>query len=504
MGSAPSKAADTAPAVSEKEAYIVQLLCDDEREFVQRLTVLDLAAAPFSEHGALTPSVLKHWEEEAAKDLRLGLARTILSHTDIASALLSRAALIADSHVFNVSLPANPAPVTNQRSSGRCWLFATTNIIRYSVISKLNLKEFELSQSYLFFWDKLEKANYFLESSIQNAHLPIDDRLVSYLSKDPISDGGQWDMVCNLLERYGVVPQAIFPESFSSSASSRLNKIVTLKLREHSLILRELAASASSSSSSSVAKALRAKKEECLSEIYRIMSIALGVPPSADKTFTWEYYDANDKVRRWEGTPIEFYKSFSSEKYPPLEAFSLINDPRNPYDALYSVASLGNVWGARPVRYVNTSTDRLKDTVLKCIKAGHPVFFGCDVGQFSHTQSGVMDTNIFDYENAFGVTFGLTKAQRLQVNESAMTHAMVITAVHIDQATKKIVRFKVENSWGEDAGKKGYFVMTDKWFDEFVYQVVVPRSLADKDFVEILDHGEATVFPPWDPMGTLA
>lgn len=461
--------------------------------------------APNSVDGSLSLDVVSAWEASASSNPKLQLARTILSHSDIQTVLTSRSARITDTHVFNNVVDFKTAPVTNQKSSGRCWIFAATNVLRYNIMKSLKLKEFQLSQSYLFFWDKLNKANYYLELSIQHADLPIDDRLISHLSADLVSDGGQWDMSVNLIEGYGLVPQSIYPESTHSSLSGPLNALVKTKLREHALVLRRLSSSlrAACVPEDTLGLALRAKKEELMNEIYIIMTATLGVPPKPDEKFVWDYIDADDKVGRWEGTPLEYFKAFAAKPYLPSESFSLINDPRNDYSKLYTVDKLGNIWGGRPVLYVNTEIDIMKKAVIKMIKAGYPVFFGCDVGKFSDKTAGIMDPALFEYESAFDITLGLTKAERLQVNESSMTHAMVISGVHLD-AKGSPVRYKVENSWGETAGKDGYFVMTDRWFEEFVYQIVVPKHLAPKDLVQIYESGEKTVLPPWDPMGTLA
>ncbi|CAL1707521.1 unnamed protein product [Somion occarium] len=485
---------------NEKSDYLEEL-----SRSTQRLSLN--ISKPISPSGAITIDTVEQWESSISSNPKLELSRTILNHQDIRTTLQSRAAKIADAHVFNTNLDFKTGPITNQKSSGRCWLFATTNVLRYNVMKKLNLSEFQLSQAYLFFWDKLNKANYYLELSIEHADLPVDDRLVYHLAEDLISDGGQWDMVVNLLETYGVVPQALFPESLHSSLSSPINSILKTKLREHALILRSLASSLRSSpralSEEAVLATLRAKKESLMKEVYTIMSATLGVPPSADEKFVWDYYDKDGKAAKWEGTPQEFYRSVATDKYPPADSFSLINDPRNEYGKLYTVDKLGNLWGGRPVLYVNTEIEQLKNAVVKMIKAGLPVFFGCDVGKFSDRDAGIMDPGLFEYKNAFDITFGLTKADRLRVNESSMTHAMVITAVHLDSSSKP-VRYKVENSWGETAGEKGWFVMTDAWFNEFVYQVVIPKALAPKELVKVFESKDKVVLPPWDPMGSLA
>ncbi|CCM01155.1 uncharacterized protein FIBRA_03203 [Fibroporia radiculosa] len=462
-----------------------------------------------SADGSLSLANVEFWEDTITADPKLQLTRTILPQNDLRSTFISRPAKIADAHVFNTQLDFETGPITNQKSSGRCWLFAATNVLRYNVMKKLNLEDFQLSQSYLFFWDKLNKCNYYLELSIQHADLPIDDRIVFHTAQDLISDGGQWDMIVNLLEGYGVVPQAAYPESLHSSLSSPLNGILKRKLREHALVLRSLAASLRAAAQSeplseeSILRSLRAKKEDLLKDVYTIMTATLGVPPKPTEQFSWDYYDKDGKVGHWEGTPLEFCKTFATNKFLPTDSFSLIHDPRNEFGKLYSVDKLGNVWGGRDVLYVNTEIDNLKDAVVKMIKAGQPVFFGCDVGQFSDREAGVMDTKLFEYENAFSIKFGLTKADRLRTSESAMTHAMVISAVHLDAAGKP-VRYKVENSWGDAPGNKGYYLMTDEWFEQFVYQVVVPKALAPKNLVQVFEKGEKTMLPLWDPMGALA
>ncbi|KIY74276.1 peptidase C1B bleomycin hydrolase [Cylindrobasidium torrendii FP15055 ss-10] len=495
MGSSPSRPEESTAEYNEKNSV---------HAATAQLSSMSLRAAK-SANGTLSLSNVSDWETDAEADPKAQLARTILNHSDIRSALISRGALVADPHVFNHEIDFKTGPVTSQKSSGRCWLFATTNVARYSVMQKLNLKDFQLSQSYLFFWDKLNKANYYLESSIELADRPLDDRTVYTLATDLINDGGQWDMAVNLLLNYGVVPQSLYPESLHSSLTGPLNTLLKTKLREDALILRRLSQTlkAQSLAPEVITSTLRAEKERLMQEVYNVMTATLGVPPMPDQKFTWEYYDADGKVGTFTGTPVEFFEKYAAKPYHPKDSFSLVNDPRNEYSKLYTVDKLGNVWGARPVLYVNTEIENMKAAVVKMIKAGQPVFFGCDVGQSSDSASGIMDTALFKYESAFDITLGLTKAERLQVSESAMTHAMVITAVHLD-ANGKPVRYKVENSWGDAVGDKGYFLMSDAWFEEFVFQVVVPRAFAPKKLVEVYDGGDPSVYPVWDPMGALA
>ncbi|CAE6476002.1 unnamed protein product [Rhizoctonia solani] len=502
MGAAQSTTAT--PSISEKAVVEQQAV----ESLAQRVASLGVDG-PVSADGSLSLDSIKSWEESTKNDDKLKLARTILAKTDLKSAICSPTVIVSDAHIFNLTVPFQSGPVTNQKSSGRCWLFATTNVLRYHIIQQLNLGDFQLSQSYLFFADKLEKANYYLELSIQHASEPLDSRLVSHLAGAPINDGGQWDMARNLLERYGVVPQAVFPESYSSSNSSGLNSILTSRLREMALELRDLA------NGVGVMRA-RALKEEFVGEIWKAMSTAVGVPPRPDEKFVWDYKDKDGKVKSWEGTPREFYKAsdlvFWVTKLTvclgvyfqaALEAFSLINDPRNEYNQLYTVEALGNVWGMRSIAYVNTESKRLKEAIVTCIKASQPVFFGCDVGKFLDSPHGIMDLDAYDFKNALGLNYTMTKAQRLRTGDSAMTHAMVISGVHLDKAGNP-VRYRIENSWGDVNGDKGYYVMTDRWFDEYVFQVVVPRQLAARDLVKVLDGGNPVVLPAWDPMGALA
>ncbi|KAL1966175.1 hypothetical protein VTN77DRAFT_4727 [Rasamsonia byssochlamydoides] len=449
-------------------------------------------------------SQAKHWEEQLLLDPRNRLAISALSANPLSAILTCHDATIADTQIFNIKIPFEGAPITNQRSSGRCWLFASTNVFRVAIMKKYNLKEFELSQNYLFYWDKIEKANWFLEQAIDTADEDLDSRLVQALFASPVNDGGQFDMVANLVKKYGLVPQPLYPDSYNSKSSSTMSRLLTTKLREHALILRDLARSKSSKAQALLAD----RKEQFLQEIHRILTIMLGTPPSPEKKFTWDFYDANDKYHRISLTPTEFASSLSSKEGVRAcggtdvnKLFSLVNDPRNPYGRLLTVERLGNVVGGRPVSYVNVDMDTMKSAAIAMLRAGIPVFFGSDVGKFSDSKLGIMDTDLYDYNLGFNITLGLNKAQRLQTGESAMTHAMVLTAVHIEGG--KPVRWRVQNSWGEAAGDKGYFVMTDKWMDEFVYQVVVDPRFVSKEISDILNQ-EPLKLPLWDPMGALA
>lgn len=312
-------------------------------------------------------------------------------------------------------------------------------------------------------------------------------------------------MVANLLEKYGVVPKSVYPESFNSSFSKEINWLVTVKLREYTLELRQIkddvtlkltslyAREGKQVSEKEIARAVRqvqrGRKDEQMAEVYRMLVIALGTPPRPDSEFTYNYRNRDGKFCTIKSTPKKFLEEYSGS-FNHRNRCSLIHDPRHAPDQLITVDRLGNVWEGTPISYVNTTVDVMRQAVVKSIKAGHPVFFGCDVGQFSNKDLGIMNQDLFGYFEAFNISLGLTKAQRIELGESSMTHAMVITAVHIDDKTGKVERYRVENSWGEEGvGNKGYMVMSDKWFEEFNYQVVVSKEFVPKNLWQLFKTG---------------
>ncbi|KAK4540476.1 hypothetical protein LTR36_009222 [Oleoguttula mirabilis] len=455
-------------------------------------------AEPISSNSILSSDNSEHvsgaqteqYVHELLKDSKNRLALSALSANNPSVILERPSAILKDTQYYNITIPNEGSPVTNQRSSGRCWIFAATNVFRVAIQQKYDIKSFELSQAYLFFWDKVEKANYFLESVLDTVDEDVDSRLVSALMASPVGDGGQWDMIVNLVTKYGIVPQTLFPDSWNAQNSSVMNRLLTTKLREDALRLRALKASSSDAN-------IAAKKEQMMQDVVRILTLSLGPPPSADEKFTWEYYDSVNKLKTVSLTPLEFADTTHVKKF-----ISLVNDPRNDYNRLLTVDHLGNVWDGRPITYINVDKTVLKEACVAMLKKGLPIFFGSDVGKQSDSQKGIMDTDLVDYELGFNVKLGLSKAERLMTGESAMTHAMVLTAVHLDQDSKP-VRWRVENSWSSTAGTDGYFVMSDAWMDEFCYQAVVDPSVVTKGIRDVLKQ-KPKVLPLWDPMGALA
>lgn len=371
-------------------------------------------------------------------------------------------------------------------------------------MKKYNLESFELSQSYLFFWDKLEKSNWFLEQIIDTASEDLEGRLVQHLLGDIVSDGGQWDMVYNLVEKYGLVPKSVYPDNWSAMNSGFLNSVVKTKLREFALQLRTLVNRRDGVS----LETLSSVKTKMVQEISLIMTLLLGPPPSPEEEFTWTYKDKDGKAHELRAKPRNFAKDISSSEYRVTSntierLISLVHDPRHEPLTLLTVDRLGNIVGGRNVTYVNVDIKTLKQACVRTLKAGLPVFFGSDVGKFSDTSSGIMDLSLYDFNLGLSTSLlNMTKSQRLRVGESQMTHAMVLTGVHLDDKGES-VRWRVQNSWGESAGEKGWFVMSDAWMDEFVYQAVVDPRFVGREVRDVLG-GEATVLPIWDPMGALA
>lgn len=386
---------------------------------------------------------------------------------------------------------------TDQKRSGRCWMFASLNTMRMRVIESYKLKDFELSQAYPLFWDKLEKSNYFFENIIDTADQPVNGRLVSFLLTDPVSDGGQWDMFKALVKKYGVVPKEAMPESASSSNTRDLDGYLTRYLRSSAHKLR-----AAFEGGASVEE-LRARKKEMMANVYALLVTCLGEPPAS---FSVRLRDKDDNMAlSGTFTPHEFY-----ERAVGLELddyVSLISAPTadKPFGRTYTVSRLGNVVEAGGVRYLNLEPAELKRAAIKQLEDGLPVWFGCDVDQSFIQEEGIMDLDALAIDELFGfpIVGDFDKAARLDYGESLMTHAMVLEGVNLDEEGRSTL-WKVENSWGKDHAKDGFDTLTDAWFDEYVYQVVVDKKYLTDQQREIFETMEPIELSPWDPMGALA
>lgn len=435
--------------------------------------------------------VAKYSDKVQAKPKNKVIKDAIMKN-GIHAATLNNDSLVSMNPVFSEDIETGK--VTDQKVSGRCWMFAALNTFRHRMNDMFHLKDFELSQSYTMFWDKFEKSNYFLESIIETIDKPLDGRLVSWLLTTPQQDGGQWDMLVSIIEKYGVVPKQIMPETFQSSHSLEMNRLLNAKLREDAAELRRLF------DAGKTKEDLEAAKDDMLEDIYKILAFSLGEPP---KTFDFEYRDEEKKeFHRETGiTPQKFFKKYIGLNLD--DYVSIINAPTKdkPYKKTYTVQYLGTVVGGRQIKYLNVDMETLKKLAISQIKDKETVWFGCDVVLYTEPKLGVMDKDVFDYDTAFSTSFGLTKEQRLDYKASCLTHAMVLTGVNLVDGRPN--RWKVENSWGEDRGQKGYFVMSDKWMDEFTYQIVVNKKYLSEELKAAYDQ-KPTELKPWDPMGALA
>ncbi|HFI2432781.1 TPA: aminopeptidase C [Streptococcus suis] len=415
-----------------------------------------------------------------------------VSHNGLLKSLETRQSAIDNDYVFSIDLTKDA--VSNQKASGRCWMFAALNTFRHKLISDFKLENFELSQAHTFFWDKYEKSNWFLEQIIATADQEIGSRKVKFLLDTPQQDGGQWDMVVALFEKYGVVPKSVYPESISSSASRELNQYLNKLLRQDAQILRDLLAKGASS------EEVQVQKENLLQEIFNFLAVNLGLPP---RSFDFAYRDKDNVYHRDTNvTPQAFYEKYVGLKLS--DYVSIINAPTTdkPYNKSYTVELLGNVVGAPVVRYLNVEMNRFKELAIAQLKAGESVWFGSDVGQSSNRQTGIMATNTYDFSSGLGIHFHQDKAGRLDYSESLMTHAMVLTGVDLDD-NEQPLKWKVENSWGDKVGDKGYFVASDSWMDEYTYQIVVRKEFLTPEELAAYQ-AQPQVLAPWDPMGALA
>ena len=420
---------------------------------------------------------------------------------------------------------------TSQASSGRCWIFAALNVLRYDVAKANALPaDFEISQPFVYFYDKIERVNYFLEQMIELKDEAVDSRLFQHVLTSPLGDGGQWDMLASVVLKYGLVPKSVYGETFSTKASRRMNRTLTKRLRCWACEMRAAGGDETT---------LRAMKARFVEEAQRILLVHLGTPPS---TFDWTFTpkkkpaktdgddakgagakadgkaeDAKHKafVRHAGLTPLSFLEQFCGGAASIAQKVSLVHDPRNPYFAAYTVSELGNVVGGQTILYLNVPIVLLKRAVVRTIRGGKPVWFGCDVGKCYDRTTGVMDTAMWRDELVYGSVAKTTKVDRLRFHQSLMTHAMVFTGFDEDPAAAAAgdadafpLRYRVENSWGEARGDKGYNSMSAEWFDEYVFQVAVDASLAAELDPRLgalaAARGPVTALPPWDPLGSLA
>ena len=376
--------------------------------------------------------------------------------------------------------------ITNQKSSGRCWLFAGFNIMRPTVMNNFNIAEFEFSENHLFFWDKLEKANMFLEAVIETRSAAIDDRELQTLLSDPVPDGGWWNYVVALIEKYGAVPKDVSPETKNSSNTRRMNQLLNEMARIYAVEFRAMTAAGKDE------VALRERKMGMLKDFYRVLALHLGVPP---EEFTWRYEDKDGKIHEIKHTPKSFYKDAVGVDL--MDYVTLFDHAAYAYDKYYRIKYCRNMPDASDMSFINVEAPKLREYAYASVLAGDPVWFAADVGKENDVENGIMATGMYDYPALTGVETGLTKADRILYRHSTPNHAMVF--IGVDSKKDKPVKWLVENSWGTERGNKGLWSMYNCWFDEYVYTVIVHKKYVPKKVLALLDT-EPMILPAWDPM----
>ncbi|AMM21921.1 aminopeptidase [Frondihabitans sp. PAMC 28766] len=441
--------------------------------------------------GALTSEAVSGFRHRFEHDSNAVRMQNAVTRTGLDDVALRRERFVAIPS--SVSNRLDDWKVTNQMKSGRCWLFAALNLLRVGTKKRLGMKDFEFSQNHAMYWDKLERANFWLGDIVSTATDESASRLVTFLLSEPLGDGGQWDMATSIFAKHGVVPQQAMPETESSSNTGKMNSLLRKHLRRSALHLRALVAAGE------ITDTVEAARLDALEGVHRILGVHLGTPP---ETFEWQWTDDDKNFHRdGELTPQEF-----SARYVTLDLddyVCLVDDPRSAHakgEAL-TVANLGNVRGGSEVRYVNAPIEVMKQLAAASIVQGEPVWFGCDVGQQVLRKEGRWAADLFDYDGVYGLDLGMTKEDRVLAGDSAMTHAMLLTGVDLDGDTPR--RWRVENSWGDSNGDQGFYTMDDSWFAEYVFEVVVKKSALPESLRPALT-SSPRVLPAWDPMGALA
>ncbi|HMA62785.1 MAG TPA: C1 family peptidase [bacterium] len=387
-------------------------------------------------------------------------------------------------HLFDYKIET--PSITDQESSGRCWLFTALNVLRPKIVKQYNLEDFEFSENYLFFWDQFEKANLFLENTIATIDKDINHRRVQHLFKSPIGDGGAWQMMPPIAEKYGVVPKSVMPETQNSRDTDTMGDLLDTKLRQLGMKLRSL--------ENKDEEFLRSKKRNMLSEIYRILVISLGNPP---EEFTWRYVEKGDStIIEKQYTPQKFYQEAVK---PHLGSYIMLMDvPSKEYYKYYEIEWNRNRFDGPNWNFVNVPSEELAKYAKESILNDEAMYFSCDVGAQLNSKAGILDINNYDYNSLFGVSFDMTKKERILSYESGSTHGMALIGLDTT-ASGDVQKWLLENSWGEDAGYKGYLTMTDEWFDAYSFRLVVKDEFLPEKIIKITEQ-EPILLPPWDRM----
>ncbi|OQX82268.1 MAG: aminopeptidase [Bacteroidetes bacterium 4484_276] len=453
------------------------------------IAILGICLSGFSQkntNGAITPGLLVEIKKSLVIDTDTRALINAISNNDIQKLAVNRENEGKIDKYFSNRIKVKG--ITDQNSSGRCWLYTGLNVIRIPVIEKYQMEGFQLSQTYPFFWDQLEKANLFLEGIIQTIDQPLDNKRVEWLLKNPINDGGQWTGVVDVVDKYGLVPFEIMPDTKNSESTRWMSRLLRRKLREQAMDLRQMNVDGANK------KGLEKKKVGMLSEIYRILVLSLGDPPT---NFDWRYKKTDGSLSGLKAyTPMSFYREFVNVDLNDYVMF--MNDPSRPYNKLYEIDYDRHIFEGGNWKYINLPADEIKRFAIESIKNNEAMYFSCDVGKQLDKKEGTLDINNYDYADLFGVKFDMDKTERIQTRESGSSHGMNLVGVDLDENDKP-GKWLLENSWGAKSGFEGFLIMTDDWFDEYMFRLVVHKKFVSPDALKILDT-EPVLLPPWDPM----
>lgn len=451
-----------------------------------------LAACLFCGSLALAQTIgaseLKEIQSSFVKDApTIALQNILTSHSDIRSNTTNWENKGKVDHFFKYRTSVKG--ITNQFSSGRCWMFTSMNTLRPSVMKQFSIDAFDFSHNFTYFWDLFEKSNLFLENMIGTASKDINDREVVFFFQSPIGDGGVWNLFYNVAEKYGVVPQSVMPESEHANNTGQMVSVLNERLRAGGYALREMAAKGAKEGQ------LRAEKMTILKDVYRVLALCLGEPPTS---FTWRYKTTDGQVKTLSSTPMDFYRSLVTPDYNPKNYIMVMNDPTRPYYQVYDIQNYRNTLEGINWVYLNLPNDAIKAAALSAIKNNEPLYVSCDVGKQMDRVNGILDVNNYDYESLFGISMKMDKKARILTRQSGSSHAMLLVACDTDENDKPI-KWEFENSWGPASGHNGYLTFTDAWFDAYLFRMVIPKKYLEADAIKALDT-KPILLPAWDYM----
>lgn len=414
------------------------------------------------------------------------LQNIITNESNLRKLTLNREVQGQTDHYFKYKVDVKG--ITDQHQSGRCWMFTSMNVLRPSVMKQFNMKEFDFSHNYNYFWDMFEKSNLFLENAIATASHDVLDHDVEFFFRSPVGDGGVWNLFYNIAEKYGVVPQSVMPETAHSNNTGQLNSVLNEVLRTGGYKLRNMTIEKKSK------KEIEETKMFIMKDVYRILSLCLGNPPSE---FEWRYETTNGEIKTLKTTPKEFYNMIKPQNYTPDTYIMIMNDPTREYYKVYDIANYRNTYEGVNWVYLNLPNEDIKKAAIASIKANEPMYASCDIVMYN-SADGVCHTEMFDYESLFGIKLDMDKKARILTRESGSAHAMTLIAVDTDD-NEKPLKWQFENSWGPSAGHNGYMTFTDKWFDEYMFRIVINKKYLDDKAIKAAKQKPVSL-PAWDYM----